>query len=78
MEPPHPTATDIDVVDYDELVRRSADPSVAVVDVLPATTYQHGHIPGARNLPLASVDELADEVLPDKQQEIILYCASFT
>jgi rhodanese-related sulfurtransferase len=70
--------TAIDVIDHNEMRRRSADPTVAVVDVLPATTYRHSHIPGAINLPLAKLLELAPEQLPDKDQEIILYCASFT
>ncbi len=68
----------VETVDYAELRERLADPSVAVVDVLPATTFRHGHIAGAKNLPLAHVLELASDVLPDKQQEIFLYCAGFT
>jgi len=72
------TIATIDVVDYDTFQRRRADPAVTVVDVLPSTTYRHSHIVGAINLPLAHVVELADDVLPDRQQEIILYCASFT
>ncbi len=68
----------VDVVEYKEFRQRQEDPSVAVVDVLPPTTYKHGHLPGARNLPLAHVLELAADVLPDKHQEIILYCAGFT
>jgi rhodanese-related sulfurtransferase len=70
--------TAIDVIDYDDFVARQTDPTVAVVDVLPATTYRHSHIPGAVNLPLAHVLDFAAEQLPDKDQEIILYCASFT
>lgn len=77
MSPTASGAT-IDIIDHDELVRRRADPAVAVVDVLPATTYRHSHIPGAVNLPLAQMQELASELLPDGDQEIILYCASFT
>ena len=67
-----------DIVDYKEFRQRRADASVAVVDVLPPTTYKHSHIPGAKNLPLAHLLKLAKDVLPDKHQEIILYCASFT
>ncbi len=70
--------TNIDVVGYDELRQKLADPSVAVIDVLPPATFEHGHIPGARNLPLAHVLEHAHDVLPDKNQEVVLYCASFT
>jgi len=66
-----------DIIDFAELVSRREDPDVAVVDVLPPATYRHGHLPGALNLPLASIEGAA-EVLPDKRQEIILYCAGFT
>jgi rhodanese-related sulfurtransferase len=63
---------------YDEFRARRADPSVAVIDVLPPATYKHSHIPGAKSLPLVHLQELAPDVLLDKQQELILYCASFT
>lgn len=65
------------VIDFAELMGRRDDPAVAVVDVLPPATYRHGHLPGALNLPLTDIENAA-EVLPDKGQEIILYCASFT
>ncbi len=68
----------VETVDYAEFRRRLADPSVVVVDVLPATTFRHSHILGAKNLPLADVFDLAPDVLPDKQREIVLYCAGFT
>lgn len=74
-----PTATQrVESVEYAEFRQRLADPSVAVVDVLPVTTFRHSHIAGAKNLPLAHVLELASDVLPDKQQEVVLYCAGFT
>ena len=65
-------------VDYEVLRERRQDSSVAVVDVLPPTSFAHSHIPGAINLPLADIRDLADKVLPDKSQEIIVYCATFT
>ncbi len=73
------TATQrVETIDYAEFREGLADPSVAVVDVLPATTFRHSHIAGAKNLPLAHVLDLAPDVLPDKQQKIVLYCAGFT
>ena len=65
-------------VDYEVLRERRQDSSVAVVDVLPPTSFAHSHISGAINLPLADIRDLADKVLPDKSQEIIVYCATFT
>ena len=72
------TARPVQTVDFAEVREHLADPATAVIDVLPATTYRHSHIAGAKNLPLAHVLELAADVLPDKQQGVITYCAGFT
>ena len=72
------TTRRFETVDYAEFRERLADPSVAVVDVLPVTTFRHSHIAGANNLPLAHVIDRAADVLPDRQQQILVYCASFT
>lgn len=45
----------------------------ALVDTLGAESYQQSHLPGAINLPLEEVDR-AEEVLPDKDAEIVVYC----
>ncbi|MCA1728505.1 MAG: rhodanese-like domain-containing protein [Actinobacteria bacterium] len=44
-----------------------------VVDTLEAEYYRNSHLPGAINLPLEEVDR-AEEVLPDKEAEIVVYC----
>ena len=49
-----------------------------LVETLPAMAYHHAHIPGAINLPPESVTSLASQVLPDKDAEIVVYCASPT
>jgi rhodanese-related sulfurtransferase len=49
-----------------------------LVETLPATAYHHAHLPGAINLPSESVTSLASQVLPDKNAEIVVYCASPT
>jgi len=68
----------IDEIPLSELAARLKDPALTIVDVLPATVYQEGHIPGAINLPLAEVAERAPAVLPDKHAEIGVYCAGFS
>ena len=47
-----------------------------LVETLPATAYQHVHLPGAINLPPDQVRDLAPMVLPDKYADIVVYCAS--
>ena len=49
-----------------------------LVETLPEIAYQHAHLPGAINLPPDKVKELATRLLPDKNAEIVVYCASPT
>ena len=54
-----------------ERMDRSDD--FVVVDTLGEEYYRQSHLPGAINLPLEEIDR-AEEVLPDKEAEIIVYC----
>jgi len=47
-----------------------------LVETLPATAYHHNHLPKAISLPPESVTSLASQILPDKNAEIVVYCAS--
>ena len=49
-----------------------------LIETLPEMYYRHTHLPGAINLPLDRVKELAPAVLPDKRAEIVVYCADAT
>ena len=64
-------------VDPETLKQRidSQEP-VVLVEALPETYYQQKHLPGAINLPHDVSDEVISKVLPAKQAEIIVYCAS--
>jgi rhodanese-related sulfurtransferase len=42
--------------------------------VLAPQYYRHSHLPGALNLPPGKVAEMAPDLLPDKNAEIVLYC----
>ena len=65
-------------ISREELAARLGDNSLIVVDVLPESAYNAEHIPGALNLPLATLAEHAAELLPNHAAEIAVYCASFT
>ena len=54
------------------------DPSLTIVDARYRDVYLDEHLPRAINLPVAEVDELAANLLPNKDAEIAVYCASFT
>jgi rhodanese-related sulfurtransferase len=47
-----------------------------LVEALPAKYYQEAHLPTALNLPLDQIDELAANLLPNKEELIVTYCAS--
>jgi rhodanese-related sulfurtransferase len=65
------------IITLDELRARldSGDP-VTLVEALPPMYYEQEHLPGAINIPHDEVDELAPQLLPDKDAEIVVYCAS--
>ena len=47
-----------------------------MVETLAPERYREAHIPGALNIPPEQVKELAQQVLPNKDVEIVTYCAS--
>ena len=66
-------------ISRDELKEKiDRDDNFLLVETLPATAYHHNHLPGAVNLPPDKVTTLASQILPDKNAEIIVYCASPT
>ena len=52
--------------------------ALTIVETLPRAAYEHAHLPTAINLAPDQVEELAPALLPDKQAEIVVYCASPT
>jgi hypothetical protein len=49
-----------------------------LVEALPEEAYREAHIPGAINVPAGKVRELAPTMLPDKNADIVVYCAKPT
>ena len=50
--------------------------AVTVVEALPAQYYEDRHLPGAINVPHDDVEELAPQLLPDKDAAIVTYCSN--
>lgn len=48
---------------------------LVLVEALPAKYFRHAHLPGAVNIPPDEIDALAPRLLPDKEAEIVVYCA---
>jgi rhodanese-related sulfurtransferase len=49
-----------------------------LVDALPPMSYARSHLPRAISLPPERVDALAGRRIPDREVEIVVYCASPT
>ena len=59
-----------------ELQQLIQDEAVILVDALPRSYYDRAHLPGALNLVESDVDQLAAELLPDKDAAIVTYCSN--
>ncbi|MGH9972126.1 MAG: rhodanese-like domain-containing protein [Pyrinomonadaceae bacterium] len=49
-----------------------------LIETLAKTAYEHAHLPRAINLPPDQLKELVPTLLPDKNSDIVVYCASPT
>jgi rhodanese-related sulfurtransferase len=49
---------------------------IKVVETLAQERYREAHIPGALNIPPEKIKELAPQLLPNKDVEIVTYCTN--
>lgn len=49
---------------------------LTVVETLAPERYREAHIPGALNIPPERIRELAPQLLPNKDAEIVTYCTN--
>ena len=53
-----------------------SDEDFVILDVREKDEYDSGHIPGAILLPYTETDAKAEELLPNKDMQILVYCRS--
>ncbi len=63
-------------IDREELEQLIARGEAVVLEALPAAHFDQAHLPGALNLPLDELDDLAPRLVPDKGQAIVTYCSN--
>ena len=49
---------------------------ITIVETLAHERYREAHIPGALNIPPEKIRELAPQLLPNKDAEIVTYCSN--
>jgi rhodanese-related sulfurtransferase len=59
-----------------QLAEKIRTGSSAIVEALPEKYFIDSHLPGARHLPYDQVELLAPTVLPDRNADIVVYCAN--
>lgn len=52
--------------------------SFVLMETLPPSSYESSHLPGAVNVPLEKLHQLASGLVPEKDAEIVVYCANPT
>ena len=69
----------VKTISRDELKQKiDGKDNFILLETLPRVAYEHAHLPGAINLPSDQVNVLAPKLLPDKNADIVVYCASPT
>jgi len=69
----------INQISRSDLLRKMlGDKRPLIVEALPEKYFNHAHIPGAINMPHDRTEELAAQVLPEKDATVVVYCASAT
>ena len=64
------------IVSTKDLKSKIDKKEITVVETLAPELYREAHIPGALNIPPEQIKELAPQMLPNKNGEIITYCAN--
>jgi rhodanese-related sulfurtransferase len=59
-----------------DLKSKLGQKQVTVVETLAPERYREAHIPGALNIPPEQINELAPQLLRNKNAEIVTYCAN--
>ena len=67
------------VISREQLQSRIAsNPALLILEALPEKYYRDGHLPGAKHMPHDQSRALAPALAPDRNTEIVVYCASST
>lgn len=44
-----------------------------LLETTPAKEFKTGHLPGAKNLPIADIESRASEMIPSKESRVVVY-----
>ena len=64
------------IVSTKDLKSKLNQKQITLVETLAPERYREAHIPGALNIPPERIKELAPQLLPNKNAEIVTYCTN--
>jgi rhodanese-related sulfurtransferase len=56
-------------------VQSKLNNGIRIIDVREADEFKQGHLPGATFIPRGFLELRIEDAVPDRNQEVILYCA---
>jgi rhodanese-related sulfurtransferase len=65
-----------DTISTDDLKAKLDRKAITLVETLAPARYREAHLPGALNIPPEQINELAPQLLPNKEAEIVTYCTN--
>jgi rhodanese-related sulfurtransferase len=66
-------------INRDELKQKLDHPKKSIlIEALPPEHFRKAHLPGAINIPVDQIRSQAPQLIPNKDIEVIVYCASPT
>lgn len=63
-------------ISTEDLKSKLNQKQITLVETLAPERYREAHIPGALNIPPERIKELAPQLLPNKDAEIVTYCTN--
>jgi rhodanese-related sulfurtransferase len=66
----------VENISREELQAAIAAGEVTVVETLRTEHFEQGHLPGAIHIHFEAIEELAPELLPDRDAAIVTYCSN--
>lgn len=60
----------------EQLLQLQQDAHISIIDVRSIEEFNDGHIPGAINIPHNQIQEHLEQLLPLKEQQVVVYCRS--
>jgi rhodanese-related sulfurtransferase len=63
-------------ISTEDLKAKLDEKRITVVETLAPERYREAHLPGALNIPPEQLNQLAPQLLPNKDAEIVTYCTN--